>query len=200
VGNFPRFPYAPEGASSLAQTGLDAPPLLARWAGYYGGFRLSPDPIVYRQIDHLLSTEGTEDPTTQPFQATGGAGLIAYTVEFVAKPQEAQRVQSALPRTLTGVLRGATGFAGCLVMASRQEARLITVVTLWTGKDAQKWCAQSARRIERLLAPYVDHRLRVQTLVAALAARLLTGTGTRTQEGCSSLQSLCPDVEEVCLA
>ena len=56
--------------------------------------------------------------------------VIALSVEFVAKPQEAYRVQSVIPSSLAGILKDVSGFAGCLVMVSDQEARLVTVVTL----------------------------------------------------------------------
>jgi len=43
---------------------------------------------------------------------------------------------SAIPAAIADALRDVTGFAGCLVMISDQEARLVTVVTLWAGDDA----------------------------------------------------------------
>ena len=131
------------------------------------------------------------------------SNLMAHSVEFVAKPQEAARIQSTVPSALTGILRDVTGFAGCLVMASHHEARLVTVVTLWRGQDAQKRCAQNVRWIEALLAPYVDRRLRMQTLVAALPAGLQV-LETNADAAGSILEPLCPQEEspeeEVCHA
>jgi hypothetical protein len=100
--------------------------------------------------------------------ATANSPVTALSVEFVAKPEEARRAQSAIPSALIGALKEVTGFAGCLVLVSDQEARLLTVVTLWSGNDRQKRCAENARWVQALLAPYVDRRLRVQTLVAHL--------------------------------
>jgi hypothetical protein len=96
----------------------------------------------------------------------GSPRVTALSVEFVAKPQEAHRVQSAIPAALARALLGVSGFAGCLVMISEQEARLVTVITLWVGDERQKQCREKALWVQRLLTPYLDHCLRVQTLVA----------------------------------
>jgi hypothetical protein len=87
-------------------------------------------------------------------------------VEFVAKPQEARGVQAAIPAALAGAFQDVSGFAGCLVMVSEQEARLVTVITLWVGNDRQKVCRENARWVQKLLSPYLDRCLRVQTLAA----------------------------------
>ena len=88
------------------------------------------------------------------------------SMEFAAKPQEAHRVQIAIPAALAGAFQNVLGFAGCLVMVSEQEARLVTVITLWVGNDRVKQCRENVRWVQKLLAPYVDRCLRVQTLAA----------------------------------
>jgi hypothetical protein len=92
--------------------------------------------------------------------------VTALSVEFVAKPQEAHRVEATIPAAIAGALKDVTGFAGCLVMISDQEARLVTVVTLWAGDDRVKRCGQNVRWVRALLTPYIDRCLRVQTMVA----------------------------------
>lgn len=92
------------------------------------------------------------------------------SVEFVAKPQEARRGEASIPAATDGALNGVTGFAGCLALISDQEARLVTVVTLWVGEDRMKHCRQNARWVDALLAPYLDRHLRVQTMIAHLQA------------------------------
>jgi hypothetical protein len=77
-------------------------------------------------------------------------------------------VQSAIPPALAGALQDVSGFAGCLVMISEQEARLVTVITLWVGNDRLKQCRENANGVHKLLAPYVDRCLRVQILAAYL--------------------------------
>jgi hypothetical protein len=107
-------------------------------------------------------------PTPTAISRTDDFQVTALSIEFVAKPHEAHRAQSAIPGALTGALKDVTGFAGCLVMVSDQEARLLTVVTLWTGKERQKLCSVNLRWVRTLLAPYLDRCLRVQTLNAHL--------------------------------
>jgi hypothetical protein len=110
-----------------------------------------------------------------PASTAGSPGVTALSVEFVAKPQETHRVQSAIPHALAGALLGVSGFAGCLVMISEQEARLVTVITLWVGNERLKQCRENARWVHRVLAPCVDRCLRVQILAAYLPA--LPGIG-----------------------
>lgn len=96
------------------------------------------------------------------------AGINAISIEFVAKPQEAHRVKAAIPADIVRALKFVTGFAGCLVMISEHEARLVTVVTFWDGEDRLKRCSQNVRCVQALLAPYLDSCLRVQTMNAHL--------------------------------
>jgi len=98
----------------------------------------------------------------------GARQFCAHSVEFVAKPEEARRVETAIPTAIAGALKDVTGFAGCLVMISDQEARLVTVVTFWTGADRAKYCSQNVRWVKALLAPYQDRCLRAQTMIASL--------------------------------
>ena len=105
-------------------------------------------------------------PTTEGRSRSGVSPVTALSVEFVAKPQEAHRVEAAIPAAVAGALKDVIGFAGCLVMISDQEARLVTVVTLWGGDDRVERCGENVRWVHALLAPYVDRCLRVQTMVA----------------------------------
>jgi hypothetical protein len=126
--------------------------------------------------------------------------VTALSVEFVAKPEEARRAQTAIPSALIGALKEVTGFAGCLVMVSDQEARLLTVVTLWSGGDRHKRCAENARWVHALLAPYVDRRLRVQTLVAHLPLLPVLPSEPAREDDRSDVQDLTTACETVCVA
>ncbi len=127
--------------------------------------------------------------------------VTALSVEFVAKPQETHRVQSAIPAALTGALQDVSGFAGCLVMISDQEARLVTVITLWVGEDRLKQCRENTRWVHKLLAPYLDRCLRVQTLVAYLPALPMMQAETNAAGKCSTtMQSLTSGLETNCAA
>jgi hypothetical protein len=123
--------------------------------------------------------------------------IAALSIEFVAKPQEVHRVQAGIPAAIAGALKDVTGFAGCLVMVSDQEARLVTVVTLWTGNERVKCCRENVRWVNALLAPYLDRRIRVQTMVAHLPVIRpeISATGE-----CFAMQNLPTEDETVCVA
>lgn len=123
--------------------------------------------------------------------------IAALTIEFVAKPQEVHRVQAGIPAAIAGALKDVTGFAGCLVMVSDQEARLVTVVTLWTGSERVKCCRENVRWVHALLAPYLDRRIRVQTMVAHLP--MIRPEIGATSE-CLAMQNLPFEDETVCVA
>ena len=98
--------------------------------------------------------------------------ITALSIEFVAKPNEAHKVHAALPAAINGTLGEVAGFAGCFVMIANHEARLVTVVTLWSGEDRMQRSSENLRWIRALLAPYLDRSLRVQTLAAYVPAAL----------------------------
>jgi hypothetical protein len=126
--------------------------------------------------------------------------MFAHSFEFVAKPSEAQHLQVSIPSALTSVLKDVTGFAGCLVMVASLEARLVNVVTLWKGADAHKRCAENVRWIQTILAPYMDHRLRLQTYLAMVPEIQTHRPATNAGTECFMEESVCPHGEEVCLA
>jgi hypothetical protein len=132
-------------------------------------------------------------------QAVAASRVTALSVEFVAKPQEATRVEATIPKAIARSLQDVTGFAGCLVMISDQEMRLVTVVTLWAGEDRAKRCRENARWVHALLAPYVDRCLRVQTLIACLPALATAGPETNIAEPCFMEQEHSAE-ETVCMA
>lgn len=92
--------------------------------------------------------------------------MAALSVEFVAKPEAAREAEHAIPAAIDGSLREVGGYAGCLVMVSNHEARLITVVTFWTGANRAERCNENARWVVALLKPYIDRCLRSRTLSA----------------------------------
>lgn len=90
--------------------------------------------------------------------------MTALSVEFVARPEAAREAEMAIPAAINGSLREVGGYGGCLVMVSNQEARLITVVTFWTGANRAQRCDENARWVFALLKPYMDRCLRSQTV------------------------------------
>ena len=161
----------------------------------------------------LLKSFGFTAPQSSPMHsrlASSGtpaaSSSLALTIEFVAKPDKARIAPASLPAAITGALGGVTGFAGCIVMVSDQEARLITVVTFWTGNDSQKCCSENLRWVRALLSNYVDRCLRVQTMVAHLPCVPDPDEQTdpyeqiNSEEDASMLQESAVSNETVCAA
>jgi hypothetical protein len=107
--------------------------------------------------------------------------MTALSIEFVAKPAEARRAQLSIPASVNNLLKGVGGYAGCLVMVSDQEARLITVITFWIGEERGKFCGENERWLCKLIAPYVEGCLRTRTFAAHRAEILeMAGDGETT--------------------
>ena len=111
-------------------------------------------------------SQSTNSNAITPNLAHARSRVTALSVEFVAKPSEAQKIHSALPAAIDGALGEVAAFAGSFVMIANYEARLVTVVTLWSGEDRVQRCNENLRWVRALLAPYMDRCLRIQTLAA----------------------------------
>lgn len=108
--------------------------------------------------------------------------ISALTIEFVAKPNEAHRVHAALPAGLQSAFGEVAGFAGGFVLIANYEARLVTVVTLWSGEDRLQRCNENLKWIRALLNPYLDRCLRVQTLAAFVPETKATQEASLTDD------------------
>jgi hypothetical protein len=184
MGNPPRSPCAPAGA---------------RVGGFIGGILASP--ARYSSVKHsvIYPPERNIPSKLQP-RATRAPAMTALSIEFVAKPSEACRVESAIPAALAGSLKEVAGFAGSLVLISDREARLVTVVTLWTGEDRLKYRDRNVRWVQALLAPYLDRCVRVRSMVAHLPVLPAIGPETNAAGDCSVADSLLSGDETVCVA
>lgn len=126
------------------------------------------------QQNHPYSNEVLRPPDSNGSRGYGiahsirnaGSQLAVLSIEFVAKPNEAQNVQSSLATAIQGALGQVAGFTGSFVFIANHEARLVTVITLWSGEDRMQRCNENVRWVRALLAPYQDRCLRVQTLSA----------------------------------
>jgi hypothetical protein len=118
-----------------------------------------------------VSTELQRD---QPAAATGSwresatPEVYAHSVEFVTLPGRSKELQRTIPETLRCALGNSGGFFGCMVFVSNQEARLMTVITLWTGSDRTEQCDKISDRLHQVLLPYVDCWLRTQKMATFL--------------------------------
>jgi hypothetical protein len=157
-------------------------------------------PSRARSVASVCSQNSPGNPESTLTGIARTSRVTALNVEFVARPQEAQRAESAIPKAIAGALKDVTGFVGCLVMISDQEARLVTVVTLWAGEDRAKRCRENLRWVNALLAPYVDRCLRVQTMVACLPVSPAAGRETNSAEECFMVQEQSSTEGNVCFA
>jgi hypothetical protein len=139
-----------------------------------GGFVERESPV---RTQNIAKDRFTPTQKAAPCHAAA-ASLAALSIEFVAKPAEARRAHMAIPETVNNTLKGVSGYAGCLVMASDQEARLITVITFWIGEDRGKRCHENQRWLCRLLAPFVEGCLRTRTFAAHRAEMLEIRSGS----------------------
>jgi len=95
--------------------------------------------------------------------------VFAHGVEFVALPGESEKLQREIPVAMREVNRNSKGFSGSMVLFSEQEARLVTVITLWTGSEPDQECNENSTQLKRLLEPYVDRWLRTRRFVTFLS-------------------------------
>lgn len=130
----------------------------------------------------------------------GASCITALNIEFVAKPNEAHKVQTALPAAIKGALGEVSGFAGSLVMIANHETRLVTVVTLWRGEDRLQRCSENLHWVRALLAPYLDHCLRVQTLSAYGSESARVSGGFEESHSQTKMEAEVNESASLCLA
>lgn len=94
--------------------------------------------------------------------------VLAYGVEFLALPGRTEKLRTMIPEAMRIALANSRAFCGCMVLLSEQEARLVTAITFWTGRDRAKHCTENSKRVESLLLPYVDGWLRARRMAAFL--------------------------------
>jgi hypothetical protein len=162
--------------------------------------RSLPNPNPFHFVPQPLVSNGLLVSSSRASTRPATSAITALNIEFVAKPNEAHKVQAALPAAINGALGEVGGFAGSFVMVANHEARLVTVVTLWNGEDRLQRCGENLRWLRALLAPYLDHCLRVQTLAA-----YIPGTPHSSQafeEPCSdsALETELSERESLCVA
>jgi hypothetical protein len=94
---------------------------------------------------------------------TASTRVFARGLEFVALPGTSEELQTAIPLALREAGEKLEGFCGCMVLFSEQEARLVTVITLWTGENASTRCNEDSNRLAKRIEPYVDRWLRTRS-------------------------------------
>jgi len=131
--------------------------------------QMIPNSGPFPQNTGLLASRSVKPPLEFSAELTGSVSCskaVALSVEFVAKPEKAASARILLADAIDRTFQEIDSYAGCMVLISEQEARLITVITFWMGGRDRGRCQEHARSVDALLASYVDRRLRVQTLVS----------------------------------
>src|SRR5260370_28954829 len=117
VGNLPRSPCAPVGASWPALNARGCASLLPRVGQYIGGTLASP--ASYQNMTNSVTYPFHNSSSLHPPSITKGNSCVppmtALSVEFVAKPQEAHRAEAAIPAAIAGALKEVDGLPGCRV-------------------------------------------------------------------------------------
>ncbi|HMD42392.1 MAG TPA: hypothetical protein VKH45_04915 [Candidatus Acidoferrum sp.] len=121
-------------------------------------------PVAHRDVHAYANPESNLtraiQAECQPFDVS------AHSVQFVSAPGQTYKLQSLVPLAIREAFRSKSGFAGCMVMVSDQEARRVTIVTLWKGNGHRRHCAENAQQLRTILLPYAEHWLRSENHVA----------------------------------
>lgn len=151
----------------------------AAWRAAEGGMAPSydsrPRPATKRVSPQLSPSQFS---SSKPSSAPGSSFDTALSVEFVAKPNHAGQIRDSLSAAITTTFEGTPNFAGCAVMVSEQEQRLVTVLIFWHEVSSISLPPESALCVSKLLDPYMDRKLRVQTMhsqIAILRAAVTAG-------------------------
>jgi hypothetical protein len=162
--------------------------------------RSLPNPNPFHFVPRPLASNDLLVSSSRASMRPATSAITALNIEFVAKPNEAHKVQAALPAAINGALGEVAGFAGTFVMIANHEARLITVVTLWTGEDRLQRCSENVRWLRALIAPYLDHCLRVQTLAAYIPGTPHPSQAFEERCSDSALVTELSERESLCVA
>ncbi len=154
-----------------------------------GSVGLSAEHDVNIRPARVAEAKPLEEIALAAGDSTGAASMpevIALGVDFVALPGKAGKLQTAIPEAVRDTLGNLRGFSGCMVLVSEQEARLVTVLTLWSGRDRLEQCDKNSKRIKKLVTPYVDRFLRTRRLAAFLSPLGCFPRGEQERETASS--------------
>ena len=140
-------------------------------------------PISVEQSAEVFSND-RPSLTKTTIAPQAAPAIVAHSFEFVALPGRAEGVQAEIPTAMRHAFRDTDGFLGSMVLVSEQEARLVTVITLWTGSNRLELCGESEKRLKRWLAPYVDRSLRTRRFASFVAApdRFLAKADSHSQQ------------------
>jgi hypothetical protein len=126
-----------------------------------------------KNLKSLASNEGEkEDPAGQKKAAAAAEmapKIFSQSVEFVALPGRTEKLCREIPLAMRQASGESKNYAGCMVLISEEEARLVTVITLWNGKEHLKACTESLDRLKGLLEPHVDSWMRTRKFISLVS-------------------------------
>lgn len=91
------------------------------------------------------------------------AGVATLRLEFVVRPGAMHEARAALEQRFCESQGSEDGFVTGLLLVSDQEARLVTLLTFWRAGWLERDRERRTRWLQRILEPYLDRWLRVQT-------------------------------------
>jgi hypothetical protein len=89
--------------------------------------------------------------------------VTALRADFVAKPEAIGMVRIGIEERILTSWGKEQGFLNGMVLVSDQEARLTTLITFWKTGTLERTREQKLRWLKKILNPYVDRCLSVQT-------------------------------------
>lgn len=123
--------------------------------------------------------------------------VTALRADFVAKPETIGIVREGIEERILTSWGKEQGFLNGMVLVSDQEARLTTLITFWKAGTIERSREQKLRWLQKMLKPYLDRCLHVQTnstyFLAAAAEPAIEGIehAQGLQAGVSEAAALC---------
>lgn len=99
---------------------------------------------------------------SRSIERTSGS-VTALRADFVAKPETIGMVRIGIEERILTSWGKEQGFLHGMVLVSDQEARLTTLITFWKSGTLERTREQKLRWLKKILNPYVDRCLSVQT-------------------------------------
>ena len=96
--------------------------------------------------------------------------VTALRADFVARPEAIEVVRGEIEERVLKTWGDEPSFLSGVVMVSEQEARLTTLITFWRSGELERTREQRVRWLQKIIGPYLDRCVRVQTQSAYFLA------------------------------
>jgi hypothetical protein len=125
--------------------------------------------IAIQALRNFKNLGAVSEVKTHAANDAAAPSVYSQSLEFVALPGRTEKLCREIPCAMREANAQSQNFAGCIVLISEEEARLVTVITLWTGKDRLKACSESLDQLKKLLEPHVDSWMRTRRFISLVA-------------------------------